>query len=255
MNTNALPFSALSAPAALLALLLCTPMPAAAQNSAAEVGARLDTVQGAVENPDCVTEAVTNQVVAEGARRVGAATGQLLGKIGIRGAAPATRAPAANPCQAQAQAQGRNTAATPAVTPPVATPTIPRPSTTRTVNRQGGRNCGALGTGCADGMRPLVACMEEKDGYLWKVLADAVEAKRDATPGLSSQQLVDINADIAALRAAHAAGAARVEPVDPARPSRYNDWLTPQEYSAAAGHANQSINEHREACHAKHSRF
>lgn len=242
------PFPALATAFALL-LLVATPI--SAQTTVEDVSATSGTLPGAAENPDCVAEAVTNQVVAEGARRVGAATGKLLGKIGIRGPAIAPAAPTANPCQAQAP----SAPSTPAVTPSVATPAMPRISTTRTAPRQGGRNCGALGTGCADGMKPLVACMEEKDGYLWKVLADAVEAKRDSTPGLSSQQLVDINADIAALRAAHAAGAARVEPVDPARPSRYNDWLTPQEYSAAAGYASQSINEHREACNAKYAHF
>jgi hypothetical protein len=237
---------------------LCLGLPgwAAAQANAQEVAEVAATAQGVQENPDCVTEAMAGQAVAEGARRVGAATGKLLGKVGIGTPAPASRAPApaatSNPCKPSGAAAAANTP--PATAPaPVAAPGRPRYSVTRPAS--GGRNCGALGTGCADGMNPLVACMDEKNGYLWKVLADAVEAKRDRTPGLTAQQRIDIDADIAALRAAHAAGARRVEPVDPARPERYNSWLTPEEYSTAATYASQSINDHTQACNARHSRF
>jgi hypothetical protein len=230
--------------AGLSCLGLCLPGWAAAQ-------ANVD-IQ---ENPDCVTDAAVGQVVAEGARRLGAASGKLLGKIGVKtpGAAPAASAPANNPCKpggAQAATTPQGSAP---VAAPAAVPARPRYSTTRPAS--GGRNCGALGAGCADGMKPLVACMDEKNGWLWKVLADAVEEKRDRSPGLTAQQRVDIDADIAALRAAHVAGARRVEPVDPARPERYNSWLTPEEYSTAATGAMQSIDEHTKACNAKHARF
>jgi hypothetical protein len=236
-----------------LCLGLCLPLAAGAQVDMKDVADAATTAQGVQEDPDCVTEAVTNQVVAEGARQVGAAAGKLLGKLGVKSntPAPASRTAAANPCKPKA-AQAGSVPAVPAPAP-VAAPAAPKFSIGRPA--AGGRNCGALGTGCADGMKPLVACMDEKNGYLWKVLADTVEAKRDRSPGLTAQQRVDIDADIAALRAAHAAGARRVEPVDPARPERYNSWLTPEEYSAAAGYASQSINDHTQACNAKHSRF
>jgi hypothetical protein len=104
-------------------------------------------------------------------------------------------------------------------------------------------------------MKPLVACYDEVAGHLWKVLADTIEEKRDRTPGLTPQQLGEINADVAALRAAHAAGAPRVEATDPARPDRYNSWLTSPEFSVAAGRANQEVSAHEQACQAKYSRF
>jgi hypothetical protein len=245
--------------AGLSCLALCLPGWAAAQANVQEIADAAATAQGIQENPDCVTDAVVGQAVAEGARRLGAASGKLLGKIGVKtpGAAPAASAPANNPCKpAGAQAAGTPQGSAPAAAPvagPVAAPARPRYSTNRPAS--GGRNCGALGTGCADGMKPLVACMDEKNGWLWKVLADTVEAKRDRSPGLTAQQRIDIDADIAALRAAHVAGARRVEPVDPARPERYNSWLTPEEYSVAATGAMQSIDEHTKACNDKHSRF
>jgi hypothetical protein len=231
---------------------LCLPGWAAAQANVQEVADVATTAQGIHEDPDCVTEAVTNQVAAEGARQIGAATGKLLGKLGVKSNTPASaaRTAAANPCKPKA-AQAGSVPAVPAPAP-AAAPAASRFSIGRPA--AGGRNCGALGTGCADGMSPLVACMDEKNGYLWKVLADAVEEKRDRT-GLSGQQRADIDADIAALRAAHAAGARRVEPVDPAHPDRYNSWLTPEEYSVAATYASQSINEHTQACNRKHAKF
>lgn len=234
--------------AGLSCLGLCLPGWAAAQVDVQEVVDAAALAQGIQEDPDCVVEAVTGQAVAEGARRLGAASGRLLGKIGVKtpAAAPAASAATANPCKA---------AAAPQAPAPVAAPARPRYSVTRPSAGQGGRNCGALGTGCADGMSPLVACMDEKKGWLWKVLGDAVEEKRDRTGGLTAQQRLDIDADIAALRAAHVAGTRRVEPVDPANPDRYNSWLTPEEYSVAATGAMQSIDEHTKACHAKHSRF
>jgi F0F1-type ATP synthase membrane subunit c/vacuolar-type H+-ATPase subunit K len=236
-----------------LSLGLCQAGWAVAQANVQEVAEVAAAAQGVQENPDCVADAVAGQAMAEGVRRIGAASGKLLGKIGVKApaAAPARSAAVANPCNpTTAPAAGR----APQAPAPVVAPSRPRFSATRPASGQGGRNCGALGTGCADGMKPLVACIEEKDGYLWKVLADAVEEKRDRTP-LSPQQRNEIDADIAALRAAHAAGAARVAPVDPARPDRYNSWLAPEEYSVAATHASQSINAHTEACNAKYARF
>jgi hypothetical protein len=241
--------------AGLLSVGLWLPLAAAAQVEVQDVAEAAAIAQGTQEDPDCVTEAVTSQVVAEGARQVGAAAGKLLGKLGLKSNAPATasRTAAANPCKPKAAAQGGAVPAVPAPAPAAAAvPAAPKFSFGKPAT--GGRNCGALGAGCADGMKPLVACMDEKNGWLWKVLADAVEEKRDRT-GLSGQQRVDIDADIAALRAAHAAGARRVEPVDPARPERYNSWLTPEEYSVAATHASQTINEHTQECNRKYAKF
>jgi hypothetical protein len=193
----------------------------------------LATAQGIVEDPNCVTEAVASQAAAEGARRVGAAANKMLGKIGITstGRQAVAPAPAANPCKTAGTAAAAGTVGTVPNTPnPVGTVPTPAPTVSRprlgTTNASGGRNCGALGAGCADGMKPMVACYDEKKGWLWKVLADSIEQKRDSTAGLAPDQLNDINADVAALRRAHADGAPRVEVVDPARPDRYNTWLT-----------------------------
>jgi len=101
-------------------------------------------------------------------------------------------------------------------------------------------------------MAPLVACMNEVS--FWGEMAVAVERKRDAGTW-SAEEIADINADIAAMRAAHAAGARQVEPVDPSRPSRHLDWLTPEEYSAAATAASQKLSSHREECNRKYARF
>lgn len=231
---------------------LCLPGWTSAQVELQDVTDAAAMAQGVQEDPDCVTEAVTNQVVAEGARRLGAASSKLFGKLGMKAPAAAPSPGAvANPCKAKG-AQAASAPAVPAPTPAVV-PSRPKFSIGRPA--AGGRNCGALGAGCADGMNPLVACMDEKKGYLWKVLADAVEEKRDRSPGLTGQQRADIDADIAAMRAAHVAGARRVEPVDPANPDRYNTWLTPQEYSTAATYASQAINDHRQACNQKYAKF
>lgn len=239
--------------AGLSCLGLCLPGWAAAQADPQGVADAVAIAQGVQEDPDCVTEAVTNQVVAEGVRQIGAASSKLFGKLGIKtpAAAPAPSA-TVNPCKSKAGTQAGSATAVPAPAP-AAVPSKPKFSIGRP--GAGGRNCGALGAGCADGMSPLVACMDEKKGYLWKVLADAVEQKRDRSPGLTGQQRADIDADIAALRTAHAAGARRVEPVDPGNPDRYNTWLTPEEYSTAATYAAQAINAHTQECNRKHAKF
>jgi hypothetical protein len=199
---------------------------------------------------DCAGDQALDQAVVEGARKIGAAGSKLLGRIGIPTTAPATSAPAARPCQPRVA----GAAPTPTATQPAAAP-APRFKLGGGAGSKGQRNCGALGAGCADGMSPLVACMAEKDGYLWKALADAIEQKRDQGAAFSAEQLGDLAADVAALREAHRAGAPRVAPVDPARPERYNSWLTSEEYSATASYAMQSIESNRQACNARHARF
>lgn len=248
---------------ALAAALGLSGAPAFAQVPVQDANDALATAQGIAEDPNCVTEAIASQATAEGVRRVGAAANKMLGKVGINtgGRQAAAPAPATNPCKtagtatATAGPAGGTAGAVPTALPVAApAPTVTRPRL-GTTNASGGRNCGALGTGCADGMKPMVACYDEKKGYLWKVMADTIEQKRDSSTGLAPDQLNEINADIAALRRAHAAGAPRVEPVDPNRPDRYNTWLTGPEYSAAANKAITEVREHEEACMKKYSRF
>jgi hypothetical protein len=259
---TALPGSVSVAALALAAALGLAAGAALAQVPVQDANDALATAQGIVEDPNCVTEAVASQAAAEGARRVGAAANKMLGKIGITstGRQAVAPAPAANPCKTAGTAAAAGTVGTVPNTPnPVGTVPTPAPTVSRprlgTTNASGGRNCGALGAGCADGMKPMVACYDEKKGWLWKVLADSIEQKRDSTAGLAPDQLNDINADVAALRRAHADGAPRVEVVDPARPDRYNTWLTGPEFSAAANKANTEIREHEEACMKKYSKF
>lgn len=256
METRTLLACAASLPALIIAAALLAVPAAQAQNALDALNALNDaarTTAGAVEDPDCVEQAAANKAVNEGLKKLGSRLGSLGGALANKGKADE------NPCKTAGEtaAAGAAAAAAPPAPAPAAKTTgfkLPNLKASQ-AKTDGGRNCGALGAGCADGMNPLVACMNEKDGWLWKRLGDAVEAKRDASPGLDAQQRTEIDQDIAALRAAHAAGAPRVAAVDPARPDRYNTWLTPQEYSVAATQASQEINAHRQDCNAKHARF
>ena len=206
-----------------------------------------DVAGAVIENPDCVGAAIANQAVEEGLKRGGR---RLLGRLGIqtgRNAAPV-------PCEtaASAAAEASAPAAEPQAAPARRGGLFSGLRQPQGGASQGRRNCGALGAGCADGMAPLVACMNEVS--FWGEMAVAVERKREAGTW-SAQQLAEIDADIAALHAAHAAGANRVAPADPARPNRHFDWLTPEEYSASATAASQKLNAHREECNRKHARF
>lgn len=224
----------------------------AIDTATADESAVAEVAGAALENPDCVGAAIANQAVQEGLKRGGR---QLLRRIGVntrRDAAPV-------PCrQGESGSAGVDAPAAAAAPPP--TPAEPAKRgglfsglrQQASAPQQGRRNCGALGAGCADGMAPLVACMNEVS--FWGEMAVAVERKRDAGTW-SAEEMADINADIAAMRAAHAAGARQVEPVDPSRPSRHFDWLTPEEYSAAATAASQKLNSHREECNRKYARF
>jgi len=219
-----------------------------ATGAAADEPTAADVAGAVIENSDCVGAAIANQAIEEGMRRGGR---RLLSRLGIasgRNAAPV-------PCERQADA-----AETPTPAPAAAEPApqarrgglfsgLRQQQGTQSENR---RNCGALGAGCADGLAPLVACVNEVS--FWGEMAAAVERKR-AAGTWTPEQLAEIDADIAAMHAAHAAGANRVEPADPARPNRHLDWLTPEEYSAAATAASQKLNAHREECNRKHVRF
>src|SRR5690606_16113325 len=236
--------------AAGLAICLIAAGAVADEPTAAEVAGAV------IENPDCVGAAIANQAVAEGMRRGGR---RLLSRLGVnvgRNAAPV-------PCERQADADAapEAAAAAPAAgAAPAAAAVEPAPQARRGglfsglrqqqgAQDRGRRNCGALGAGCADGLTPLVECVNQIS--FWSEMAAAVERKR-ASGSWTAEQLAEINADIAAMRAAHAAGANRVEPADPARPNRHLDWLTPDEYSAAATAASQKLNAHRQECNRKH---
>jgi len=251
MNKLSMLATAAGLPALVLAALLVWLPQAQAQDALNTLTDTAQAAAGAADDPDCLQQTATNKAVNEGVKKLGGRLGSLGGALTGQGKLDE------NPCKTAGEAAVA--ASTPAPAPaPAAKPAggLRMPTLKAGgANAAGGRNCGALGAGCADGMSPLVNCMNEKDGWLWKRLGDAVETKRDSSPGLSAQQRTEIDQDIAALRAAHAAGAARVEPVDPARPSRYNDWLTPEEYSAAATQASQEINAHTQDCNAKHAKF
>ncbi len=205
-------------------------------------------VGAVIENPDCVGAAIANQAVEEGLRRGGR---RLLSRLGIN----ADRNAAPVPCEpGSSRSAGDGEPAPTAEAAPAPTPRGGVFSGLRQQRAQGrsSRDCGALGAGCADGMAPLVACMREVS--FWGEMAAAVERKRDMNTW-SPEQLAELNADIAAMHAAHAADANRVTPADASRPDRHLDWLTPEEYSAAATAASQKLNAHRDECNRKHARF
>jgi len=247
---------------------------AAAADETAEVA------EAILENPDCVGATLANEAINEGLRRGGR---RLLSRLGVnapqraaavpcgdaQAAAEPADAPAAvqtpapaQPAAAQAASAASRTAAASTASTAAAEPeqrsgpfarlrqaaTNPNPST-----NQRGRNCGVLGTTCANGLDALVACVNEVS--FWGEMAVAVERKRDSTPNLTAQQRKEIEEDLAAMRKAHQTQASRVEPVDPARPNRHLDWLTPEEYSAAATAAAQKLNAHKQECDRKHVRF
>lgn len=230
----------------------------AIDTAAADESAVAEIAGAAIENPNCAGAAIANQAVQEGLKRGGR---QLLNRLGVR--APNNAAPV--PCAEEASTTSSAGAAAPAApvaaaaaqTAPAATPNrggglfsgLRQPAGS---GQQRARNCGALGAGCADGLKPLVACVNEIS--FWSEMAVAVEHKRD-TGNWSAAQLADIDADLAAMRAAHAAGANRVTPVDPASPNRHFDWLTPEEYSQAATATAQKLNAHQAECNRKHARF
>lgn len=215
--------------------------------AAADESAAADLAEAVIENRDCVGAAIANQAVEEGLRRGGR---RLLSRLGVNAGGRA----APVPCE-----PGESVSAGAADTPAAAAEPAPRARRAGPfsgLRQQQGtasrRDCGALGAGCADGLAPLVACMNEIS--FWSEMAVAVERKR-AAGTWTAEELAQIDADIAAMHAAHSAGANRVEPADPSRPNRHFDWLTPEEYSLAATAASQKLNSHREECNRKHARF
>src|SRR5690606_23931518 len=197
-TTNRCPWWALGTAVSLLAL-----------NTAAADETAIAEVAGAViENPDRVGAAIAHKAVQEGMKRGGR---QLLSRFGIN--APQKAAPV--PCGQGASADGGAASAGETTAAAPAAPAAPASQTPAAPARRGGlfsglrqqsaggqsrRNCGALGAGCMDGMKPLVACMDEIS--FWSEMAVAVERKRD-TGTWTAEELEQINADIAAMRAAH----------------------------------------------------
>lgn len=220
-----------------------------------------DAVRDGAIDADCVGTSLANEAIGEGLKR----GRKLLGSLGIntprnaKGALPCgdDNASAATESPAAAAAPAATAAPEPAAAPAAGTQRrgggflqgLRQPQGQQAGGR---RNCGALGAGCADGLKPLVACVNEVT--FWGEMANAVEQKRNGGT-YSASELADIDADLAAMRAAHAAQASRVQPVDPAKPNRHLDWLTPEEYSVAATAASQKLNAHRQECNRKYSGF
>ncbi len=84
-------------------------------------------------------------------------------------------------------------------------------------------------------------CVAQMAGLRWKLMADTMQEHLSGGSGLTTQQRVDLEADIRAVRAAAAQGAAPPAAVDPANPYRFMTWLTNEEQTKiGADYAAQS---------------
>lgn len=121
-------------------------------------------------------------------------------------------------------------------------------------NASGGRNCGALGAGCADGMNPLIACMDQHNTvHYGELLAPALQRKLDQGVFKAGVR-ADLEYDLKAVKAA-AAPPYKLVPAEGSRPYRYLDWLTPEEQAEIMNESNRRGNATREECNAKYARF
>lgn len=119
----------------------------------------------------------------------------------------------------------------------------------------GGRNCGALGAGCADGMNDLVSCMNRGNArHYGELLAPALQKKLDAGV-LAAGTREDLEFDIAAVKAAAAPPYGKVQAADPSKPHRYLSWLTPQEQADIMNDSNRYNTELQKECNEKYARF
>lgn len=119
----------------------------------------------------------------------------------------------------------------------------------------GGRNCGALGAGCADGMNDLVSCMNRGNArHYGELLAPALQKKLDAGI-LAAGTREDLEFDIAAVKAAAAPPYGKVRAADPSKPHRYLSWLTPQEQADIMNDTNRYNTELQKECNEKYARF
>jgi len=121
-------------------------------------------------------------------------------------------------------------------------------------NAAGARNCGALGTGCADGMNPLIACLDRHNTvHYGELLAPALQRKLDQGV-LRAGSRADLEHDLKVVKAA-AAPPYKLVPADTSRPYRYLDWLTPEEQAEIMNESSLRSNALRQECNAKHARF
>jgi hypothetical protein len=118
-----------------------------------------------------------------------------------------------------------------------------------------GKDCGALGAGCANGMEPLMQCMAKAEGYFWKLTADQLEKNMQQATALTPEQRQAWEADIASAREAHVNNARRITPADPQDPDRYLKRLTDDQQVAIGTEASAFIQATRNDCNAKYSRF
>lgn len=135
--------------------------------------------------------------------------------------------------------------------PPKPAASKPKPAT----SASGGRNCGALGTGCADGMNDLLSCMNRGNArHYGELLAPALQKKLDAGI-LAAGSREDLTFDIAAVKAAAAPPYGKVQAADPSKPHRYLSWLTPQEQADIMNDTNRYNTELQKECNEKYARF
>ena len=121
-------------------------------------------------------------------------------------------------------------------------------------NASGTRNCGALGAGCADGMNPLIACMDQHNTvHYGELLAPALQRKLDQGVFKAGGR-ADLEYDLKAVKAA-AAPPYKLVPAEGSPPYRYLDWLTPEEQAEIMNESNRRGNALRQECNAKHARF
>lgn len=135
---------------------------------------------------------------------------------------------------------------------PAAPPAKPRLGTSGASS--GGRNCGALGAGCANGMDALMACMDQRKGHHFgELLAPALKGKLDAGVFTAGSR-EDLEYDLQAVKAA-AAPPYELVPSDAARPHRYLDWLSPQEQADIMNESNRYAAALQKECNDRHARF
>lgn len=118
----------------------------------------------------------------------------------------------------------------------------------------GSRNCGALGAGCADGMKPLVACLDQHNTvHYGELLAPALQRKLDQGVYRAGSR-ADLEYDLNAVKAA-AAPPYKLVPAEGSAPYRYLDWLTPEERAEIMNESVRRESALRQECQAKYSRF
>jgi hypothetical protein len=80
----------------------------------------------------------------------------------------------------------------------------------------------------------ISGCTAQMTGLRLTLMADKMQAKLAGGASLNAQQRKDMEADIAALRAAGAQGLGAPPPVDPASPYRFMTWLSNEENAEIA---------------------